>query len=529
MANVLKAEQRESVLALGRLGRSAREISSVVKVDRDTVSSYLRAHGIAVRPPGWGRSKPAMQASTDSGEAKPAIQASTGSEAPVVTWPPPPKRVQPSRCEEHRDLVVAALRAGRHAVSIHQELVDHHGFAASYKSVWRFTVRLRKEEGLLSEESCGIIMTGPGEEAQVDFGEGPLVRDAATGKYRRVRLFVMTLGYSRKSVRLLCWRSGAKQWCQLHVEAFRRLGGVTRLVVLDNLREGVKHADIYDPTINVLYRQMLAHHGVEAFPARVRDPDRKGKVERGVAHAQGALHGLKFESLEAAQAWLDHWEERWADTRIHGTTKRQVQAAFAEEKPFLKPLPVEPFRFFEQGERTVHSLDGCVQVESAYYEAPPGMLGDEVLCQWDDHVVRILALNTGQLLVEHPRKERGKHSLQFETGRRTPKRVSDLLTRARKVGPNVGQLCLTIHDRDGVPGVRRIQGVLRLCTQYGVPMVEDMSRTVLEAGVPTYQLVKKLLERSPQQALLKQVDPLIRQLTSYRTAIDARLQGGSAP
>jgi hypothetical protein len=56
------------------------------------------------------------------------------------------------------------------------------------------------------------------------------------------------------------------------------------------------------------------------------------------------LKGLRFEMLDAAQAYLDRWEAHWADTRIHGTTKRQVAVMFAEERPALGPLPVEPFR-----------------------------------------------------------------------------------------------------------------------------------------------------------------------------------------
>jgi hypothetical protein len=68
--------------------------------------------------------------------------------------------------------------------------------------------------------------------------------------------------------------------------------------------------------------------------------------------------------LRQPRTYLDHWEERWADTRIHGRTKRQVAAMFAEEKPHLQPLPLEPFRYYQYGERTVH-LDGCVEVEAA--------------------------------------------------------------------------------------------------------------------------------------------------------------------
>ena len=66
-----------------------------------------------------------------------------------------------------------------------------------------------------------------------------MVRDAGTGTYKRARLFVFTLGYSRKCVRLLTWRSNARIWVELHERAFRRLGGTVKVIVPDNLGEGV--------------------------------------------------------------------------------------------------------------------------------------------------------------------------------------------------------------------------------------------------------------------------------------------------
>jgi transposase len=105
-----------------------------------------------------------------------------------------------------------------------------------------------------------------------------MVRDPDSGKYRRTRLFVLTLGYSRKSVRLLAFKSSSRVWAELHEKAFRRLGGSTRIVVSDNLREGVLAPDIYDPGLNPLYRDVLAHYGVTALPCKVRDPDRKAYV-----------------------------------------------------------------------------------------------------------------------------------------------------------------------------------------------------------------------------------------------------------
>jgi hypothetical protein len=351
-----------------------------------------------------------------------------------------------------------------------------------------------------------------------------MVRDAQTGKYRRTRLFVMTLGCSRKAVRLLVFRSNSRTWAELHETAFRRLGGSCRVLVLDNLKEGVLTPDIYDPTINPLFKDVLAHYGVVAMPCRVRDPDRKGKVESGVAHAKKTpLKGMRFESLEEAQTYLDQWEARWADTRIHGTTKRQVAAMFAEEKPFLLPLPLEPFRYYQYGERTVH-LDGCVEVEAAYYSVPPGWIGKLVNIQWDALHVRILDPRTHQLLREHVRQQRGLHRIRPEDNpKKTPFTTAQLLARAARAGTHIGAFCEAIHHYQGEVGIRRILGVLSLAKKFGVPAVEDACAAALELRVYEYRFVRRYLERRPQLTL-RQVDPLIRQLTLYRDLINAKTQ-----
>jgi transposase len=408
-------------------------------------------------------------------------------------------------------------------MAIWQDLVDGHGFAGRYASVKRF---VRKLCGSPAPEARVVIETAPGEEAQVDYGTGPMVRDPQSGKYRRTRLFVLTLGHSRKSVRLLVFRSSSRVWAELHEKAFRRLGGVTRVVVLDNLREGVITPDIYDATLNPLYRDVLKHYGAVALPCRVRDPDRKGKVESGVGHAQKTpLKGQRFESLEQAQAYLDHWEERWADTRIHGTTKRQVAAMFAEEKPALLPLPVEPFRYYLYGERTVH-LDGCVEVEAAYYGAPPGWIGRRVHVQWNAAHVRLIDPLSGQLLREHLRQQRGRHRIQEQDRpTRTPLSTQQLLLRAEVAGPHIGALCQAMHQNLGEAAVRRILGVLNLTKKYGVASTDEACAMGLETGASHYHFVRRYLEHNPQLPLsLRQVDPLIRQLTLYRDLIESRTQ-----
>ena len=550
MSNVLSEQNKQQVIALGRLGWSLRRIQRATGVRRETAATYLKAAGIAFRPPGkWGheRAKPAQEVITDPDPAKPADQVNpdpssakpanevitdfgaelAGGATPAAT-PQPGRSPSSSACEPYRDMIAAGLSRGRNAMAIWQDLVDTCGFSAGYQSVRRFVRQLHPSQ---SPEARVVIETAAGEECQVDYGDGPMVRDPATGKYRRTRLFVMTLGYSRKSVRLLVFHSSSRIWAELHEKAFRRLTGVTRVVVLDNLREGVLLPDVYDPALNPLYRDVLRHYGAVALPCRTADPDRKGKVESGVGHAQKTpLKGLRFENIEQAQTYLDQWEERWADTRIHGTTKRQVAAMFAEERPALLPLPIEPFRYYQYGERTVH-LDGCVEVDAAYYGAPPGWIGRHVQVQWDLLHVRLLNPQTGELLREHLHQERGKHRIKEEDRpQKTPLGTLALLGRADKAGAQIGAVCRAMHSEQGQTAVRRILGVLSLAKTYGAASVDDACATALEVGVCNYyRFVRRYLQRNPQLPLdLRQVDPLIRQLTLYRDFIQNKTKENQA-
>ena len=528
MSNVLSDEKKQQVIALGKLGWSLRRIEKATGVRRETASDYLKSAGVAVCLPGWGRrapAKPANEVTPDPGRSKPAIGVTPDFVAPFSekqgagSAPSPPSA---SVCEAYRELIQQSVALGRNGKAIWQDLVSDHGFTGGYQAVKRFVRKLQPR----LPEAAGIILTVLGEEAQVDYGSGPMVRDAPSGKYRRTRLFVLTLGCSRKSVRLLAWRSSARIWAELHEKAFRRLGGCPRVVVLDNLKEGVLVPDIYEPTLNPLFRDVLAHYGVVALPCRIHDPDRKGKVESGIGHTQKTpLKGRRFESLEEAQLYLDRWEQRWADTRIHGTTKRQVAAMFAEEKPHLLPLPLEPFRYYQYGERVVH-LDGCVEVEAAYYSLPPGWIGRPVKVQWDELHVRILHPSSSQLLREHLRQKPGGYRIREEDHpKKMPLSTAQLLRRAEHAGARIGKFCQLIYQQQGATGIRRILGMLSLMKKYGTAAVEDACAAALDIGVHEYRFVRRYLERRPHpQMLLRQIDPLIRELTVYRDFVNLKIK-----
>jgi transposase len=521
MTNILGDDKQQQILALGRLGWTLRRIEDATGVRRETASAYLKAAGIAVRGPRRRRPptpNPASEVSTDPRPSVPPPSAS-----PPVSPPTPGRAPTASACEPYRELIEIGVARGRNAMAIWQDLVDDHGFPARYASVRRFVVTLR---GQRPPEAHPVIVTEPGVEGQVDYGLGPMVRHPDTGKYRRTRLFVFTLGYSRKAVRLLTFKSSARIWAELHERTFRRLGGVVRVLVLDNLREGVLTPDIYDPALNPLYRDVLTHYGAVALPCRVADPNRKGKVESSVGHTQATpLKGLRFEQLDDGQAYLDRWDARWADTRIHGTTKRQVAVMFAEERPALLPLPVEPFRYYQYGTRVVH-LDGCVEVDRAYYAPPPGWIGREIRVQWDGLHVRLLDPRTGQLLREHLRQEPGRYRRAPEDAPpRTPPTTTALLAQATRAGAQIGALAAAIHRRDGELGVRRILGVLALVKKHGAVVVDGACAAALELGVADYRFVRRYLERHPAAPLtLRQVDPLIRELTHYRDVIARKTQ-----
>jgi transposase len=412
----------------------------------------------------------------------------------------------------------------RNAQSIYQDLVESQGFTHRYNAVKRFVRKLRTRD----PEQFDVLEHLPAEECQVDYGQGALTLHPS-GKYRKPYLFVMTLAYSGKAFRKVVWKTDQQVWAELHQQAFRAFGGCVRHVVLDNLKEGVIKPDLYEPTLNPVYSAMLAHHHVIADPCRVGDPDRKGSVENAIKHTQNtALKGRRFESIEKQNEWLTHWEERWAATRIHGRKKRQVMAMYLEEKAHLLPLPLESFRPFKHAVRTVDNA-GLVQVEGSYYSALPAALHSEVAVRIYTREIEIVGKD-GQVLRRHEKSERkGRFVLPDEDRIFNPSRESaKLLERVKRIGPKAGELASDLFDRLGRPGHRAIYALANLVHKHPREEIEAACEQALRCAQPSYQAVKRHLERPHTGNVipigtalkLRQLGPEIRPIAEYQAFWD---------
>lgn len=213
--NVLKPHLRTTVATLLAAGKSQREIEWITRVDRKTIRALVRAAGEA------GSNSPGVATGSDPQIPPPRPPAFSG--GPVST------------CEPHRAFITEQLGLRRNYTAIYQELVDRFDFSGAYNSVKRFAGSVVAKEPAKFDR----LEFAPGEEAQVDYGEGALTRVPGTDRHRRPRLFVMTLHYSRRSFRRVVWNPSQQTWARLQEQAWRYFGGCCSCVVLDNPKEGV--------------------------------------------------------------------------------------------------------------------------------------------------------------------------------------------------------------------------------------------------------------------------------------------------
>jgi transposase len=519
MANRLKMAEHQAIIGLARLRWSYRRIAAKLGVDRETVSRHVKS---ALRDPPAVGPPDSNAAISIAGPLASEVEA----DATISITGSVGRR---SRCEPWREIIVQGLQRGLTAQRIWQDLKAEHGYTDSYQTVQRFVRRLNAFTPLpFRRMECE-----PGEEAQVDFGRGaPII--TPEGKRKRPHLFRIVLSCSRKAYSEVVPRQSTEAFLRCIENAFVHFGGVPRTLVIDNLKAAVTKADWYDPELNPKIQAFAEHYGTVVLPTKPRMPRHKGKVERGVDYAQdNALKGRSFNSLTDENRFLAEWEATIADTRIHGTTRKQVGKLFAElEKPALLPLPPGRFPSFSEAQRIVNR-DGHVEVAKAYYSAPPEFVGRSVWARWDGRVVRLFDQQLRQIAI-HAQREPGRFAT--DAGHIAAAKRGGIergtvwwLNRVSNIGLHAGHWAESVLHQRGVHGIRVLMGLVNLTQRHPANAVDRACQVAQSHGAHRLRDIRNLLKQSAPPVRQEQFEfaaehPLIRSLADYSKLVQVAFQ-----
>jgi transposase len=487
MGHYLQTTTQNQVRALLALGWSYRRIERETGVRRETVARY---------------DPKAAKVITGSG-AKPA-RVITGSQA--LAWP-------------YAEVIEAGLSRGLTAQRIWQDLVELEAYPHSYQTVQRFARGLKRRR----PEVADVMEHPAGEEAQMDFVRGAPTLDA-TGHWRRPWVMRITLSCSKHGYAEALFSQDQMGLLRAMERAFAFFGGVPRVIRVDNFKAAVARACLYDPDLSQVFEAFAKHWGFIPLPSRPYHPQENGIAENSGGYVKSnALKGRRFDSLEAHNRFLDHWNRTVAQLRIHGTTRRQVLTHFLEvEKPLLQPLADSPFRIFKAGTRSVHP-DGHIEVDTHFYSVPHHLFGQQVRVHWDEHLVRVYA--AGKAVSVHLYDKRPGYSTSPEhRPAHKPARQAAyqelLLTKAERIGERtLAWAKAAVEERD-VRAYRLLQGVISLTRTHPKERVDWACGVALQSRAFRYRTVRRLAEQaaesqSGRRRQLLQEHEVIRDLGQY--------------
>ena len=368
-------------------------------------------------------------------------------------------------------------------MAIYQDLVDLYGFTARYSSVMRFARKLRHHE----PEQFDRLEFLPGEEMQVDYGEGAPTRVPGTDRYRKPRLFVATLRYSR---RMLPPRRVEVQSGDLGPAARAGLEVFWRQLPLRGPRQPEGRRPQARPVRARAQPRLRGHAGPlrrGRRPGQGPRPESQGR--RGERDRPHPGHGLEGSALRVAArsrtTSSSTGRRKWAASRIHGSARRQVQAMFEEERPLLQPLPSQGMQYFTESQRTVCD-DSCVRVDHSSYAARPAPIGSRVLVRVFEHRIEIRDLKTQALLRTHARVERpGTVVLPMEERVFNPSRETRrILAQAKAIGSDAERLCEMLFAIEGRVGQRKLWGIVGLADRYPRRLVDRACAQAIDRRHP---------------------------------------------
>jgi transposase len=436
-------------------GRKIKQISASLGIDRKTVRKYLGLlNELSIRR---GNPLPEEQDLIGSLKDLMARRAATY-EAPAI-----------ERVARYRDDIKRWFEDPHMtAKQVWRLLKENYQINVAYTTVKRY---VRKEFPRQPAHTAVRLETPPGDEAQVDFGYAGLMYDPVRNKKRKSWAFIMTLSYSRHRFVRFVFHQDIPTWLDCHERAFAWFEGVPSRIVLDNLKSGVMKPDIYDPLINYAYADLERHYGFIADPAKARDAEQKGKVERSVASVrQQLLAGRTFTDIREANERALSWCRQEIGQEVHGTTKRKPYPVFlTEEKQRLKPLPEAPFERPLWKRCTVHP-DHHIVFEGSYYSLPTRYIGKKVWVKGTQKTVEIFLDH--ERIKLHPRAALPGIWMTDQADY-PPDKLAYLMAtptwcrkKAAEYGPHTAQLINAVLEEHAMRNLRKAQAILRLAEKH---------------------------------------------------------------
>ena len=328
-----------------------------------------------------------------------------------------PRAPRPRRLEPYEDYLRERVEAcaGLSGRRLYRELRTL-GYRGGYTAV---TDYLRAIRPALPAPFERRFETAPGRQAQVDFAEFLVEFADQPGVRRRVWLFALVLGHSRWLWGRFCPSQKLDTVLRCHVLAFEACGGATAEVLYDRMKTAVlgerdDGSVLYHPALVALLR----HYGSAPRACRAYRAKTKGKVERPFRYIrQDFFLGRTFRNLDDLNARFATWRAELANARVHGTTNRVVQEAFAAERAHLRPLPLQAYDAVLTVERRV-SHEGMVSVNGNLYSVPDRTR--KRVLEVQHHPLEIRIFEDGELVARHPVLE-GRNQRRVDPGhRRSP-------------------------------------------------------------------------------------------------------------
>ncbi|MFH1645899.1 MAG: IS21 family transposase [Candidatus Omnitrophota bacterium] len=402
----------------------------------------------------------------------------------------PTKKPHPRILDKHKETILRLIEQGLSGIRIFEELQTA-GVSIGYSTVKEYLAEIKKKENIFIR-----IHTLPGEEAQVDFGYVGYTPDNK-GKRRKTWVFNMRMSYSRKDYYEKVNDQRVETFIRCHIKAFEYFKGVPDCVRIDNLKAAVLEANFYEPVYQKTYEQFAQHYDFKIIPCRIYHPNDKGKVESGIKYVKGNFFtGRRFFSENDLERQLLNWMNNTCNARIHGTTRKVPNEVFAaEEKPKLKPLPVEVFKIADVGTRKVYH-DCHIFVGYNYYSIPFEYVGKEVEIELTTELLRVYYC--GKQICLHARlKGQGEFSTN-ENHYPRYKRYSQTEYQERyqvkmaQIGEFAEQIFFLLVERCPRDWSRPVQGILSLTKSYASEVINLSCKRALSYGVHQYQIIKNI-------------------------------------